>query len=84
MIADARQIEANIDSSEWLQRLRTGDVVLVRNGRLHFRAPITDATPCYIFLGRLKFHRENGWQTCRQRKRVYRMCLRLVRTEADE
>jgi hypothetical protein len=53
MIADAREIAAD-NGTAWLAALRTGDIVLVRNGRLHFRAPVTDATPCYIFVGALK------------------------------
>lgn len=83
MIADAREIVADTGTT-WLAALRAGDVVLVRNGRLHFRAQVTDATPCYIFLGALKFHRDSGYQTGRQRRRVYRMCLRLVRSEDEE
>jgi hypothetical protein len=82
MIADAREIAAD-NGTAWLTALHTGDIVLVRNGRLHFRAPVTDATPCYIFVGALKFHRDSGIQTARQRSRVYRMYLRLVRTEDE-
>jgi hypothetical protein len=71
------------DHAAWLAMLKTGDIVLVRNGKLHFRAPVTDATPCFIKLDRLKFRRDNGWQTTRQRSKVYRMKLRLVRNEKE-
>lgn len=86
MIADAPACCDNCASrshAAWLGLIRRGDVVLVRNGALHFRAPITDATPCFLFSGKLKFHRGDGWQTTAQQRRAYRMKLRLVRTTEE-
>lgn len=68
-------------NEEWLKQLKAGDSVLVRNGRVHFPGTISNATPCYLFIGKLKFHRAHGWQTKRQRAKVYRMKLRIVRNE---
>lgn len=84
MIADAaiRSAEfANLSRADWLSRLKTGDITLVRNGRIHFRAQLTDATPCFLFIGKLKFHRIVG--TLVKRLRVNRLNLRLVRDEDD-
>ena len=77
MIADARQITANLAYSDWLKELQKRDVVLVRNGDIHFRAEITDATPCYLLSGKLKFRRDDGRLVSRQRAK--RLNLRLVR-----
>ncbi len=79
MIADARQITANISYADWLKELRKRDVLLVRNGDIHFRAELTDATPCFLLIGKLKFRRDDGRLVLRQR--VNRMNLRLVRSE---
>jgi hypothetical protein len=46
-------------------------------------AMVTNETPCYVFVGRLKFWRRHGWQVLQQSKKVYRMRLRLVRDERD-
>lgn len=81
MIADAREISSNLAHADWLKELRKDDVALVRNGGLHCRSQITDATPCFIFIGKLKFRRDTGWQTSSQQRRVYRMKLRLVNSE---
>lgn len=83
MIADAREISANLAHADWLKELRKGDVVLVQNGPIYFRAEVTDATPCYVFTGKIKFRRDNGWQTAKQQRQVYRMKLRLVRNKED-
>jgi hypothetical protein len=79
MIADARQITENISYADWLKELRKRDVLLVRNGDIHFRAELTDATPCFLLIGKLKFRRDDGRLVLRQR--VNRMNLRLVRSE---
>ena len=67
----------------WLQSLKHGDAALVRNGAIHFPVMISDGTPRFLFTGKLKFHRLDGWQVGRQAKRVYRMKLRLVRNKED-
>jgi len=69
--------------TEWLATLKRGDVVRVIThvGELMEPAKVTNETPCYVFVGKLKFHRRHGWQVERQGKRVYRMKLRLVRDE---
>lgn len=69
----------------WLAGLLRGDTVLVQThtGEIMPPAMVTDETPCYVFVGRLKFHRRNGWQVQRQSQRVYRMRLRLVRNKED-
>lgn len=84
MIADAPACCDNCASRShavWLGLIRRGDVVLVRNGALHFRAPITDATPCFLFSGKLKFHRGDG--NLVRRQRANRLNLRLVRTTEE-
>jgi hypothetical protein len=69
---------------EWLATLKRGDMVRIRNGDLHMPpAMVTNETPCYVFVGKLKFWRRHGWQVMRQGKRVYRMKLRLVRDEKE-
>lgn len=67
---------------EWLQQLKRGDVVLVRNGQIHFPGTISNVTPKFLFIGKLKFHKRDGSQVKRQRARVYRMNLRLVMSES--
>jgi hypothetical protein len=84
MIADAPircDACAELSLADWLAKVRKGDVVLVRNGALHFRAPITDATPRYLFTGKIKFHRSSGRLVRRQR--VSRLDLRLVRNPEE-
>jgi hypothetical protein len=70
---------------DWLRSLRRQHMVRVRThtGETMPPAMVTDDSPCYVFVGRLKFHRRNGWQTARQSSCVYRMKLRLVRDERD-
>ena len=83
--SDSCRAAASISRVQWLNSLKTGDIVLVRNHvHLHFRAPITDATPCYLHVGKLKFHRLSGAQTNRQRRKVYRMRLLLVRSDTEK
>lgn len=50
----------------WLATLRTGDDVKVRNGGLVFSSQITDDTPRFLFIGKLKYHRSTGWMTAAQ------------------
>jgi hypothetical protein len=71
--------------TEWLQTLKRDDMVRVRTHMNVTMPPamVTDATPCYVFVGKLKFHRHNGWQVAQQYKRCYRMKLRLVRDEKE-
>lgn len=67
--------------AEWLAKIQRGDIILVRNGALHFRAEMTGATPCYLLSGKLKFRRLDGWIVNRQR--VNRLNLRLVRNQEE-
>ena len=57
--------------------------VVTHTGEVMPPAMVTNDTPCYVFVGKLKFHRSSGWQVARQGQRVYRMKLRLVRNEDD-
>jgi hypothetical protein len=70
---------------DWLATLKRGDIVRVRThtGETMPAAMVTNETPCYVFVGKLKFHRRNGWQVSRQSSCVYRMKLRLVRDEKE-
>ena len=81
MIADARTISPDITHRDWLQELRTGDVVLVRNGLIHYRTQLTDATPCFLHVGRLKFRRDSGWIIISQQR--FGTKLLLVRNEKE-
>lgn len=65
--------------AQWLSTLQRGDGVIVRNGAIHFAADITNATPCYLFIRKLKFHRATGWMV----RPKGRLNLRLVRTSGD-
>lgn len=67
--------------TEWLSTLKRGDTVRVRThtGDIMPAAMVTNETPCYVFVGKLKFWRRHGWQVKRQGKQVYRMRLRLIR-----
>jgi hypothetical protein len=68
--------------AEWLSSLRRGDTVRIRNGEQTMPpAMVTNDSPCYVFVGKLKFHRRHGWQV--KRGRAYRMELRLVRNEQE-
>jgi hypothetical protein len=70
---------------DWLATLKRGDIVRIRThtGEVMPPAMVTNETPCYVFIGKLKFHRRNGWQVARQSSCVYRMKLRLVRDEKE-
>lgn len=70
---------------EWLATLRRGDTVRVRTHMNVTMPPamVTNETPCYVFVGRLKFWRRHGWQVLQQSKKVYRMRLRLVRNDEE-
>lgn len=70
---------------EWLQTLKRDHIVRVRkhNGETMPEAMVTNDSPCFVFVGKLKFRRSDGWQVKRQAKRCYRMKLRLVRNERE-
>jgi hypothetical protein len=75
---------AGLSHTDWLATIRRRDMVRVRNGAMVMPpAMVTDETPCFVFIGKLKFHRRTGWQVARQSERVYRMKLRLVRNEDE-
>lgn len=76
---------AGLSHSDWLATLKRGDLVRVRThtGDTMPPAMVTNDTPCFVFTGKLKFHRGNGWQVARQSICVYRMKLRLVRDEDE-
>ena len=70
---------------DWLLSLKRESIVRVRT-HVGFTMPpamVTNDTPCYVFVGKLKFHRRHGWQVMRQSSCVYRMRLRLVRDETE-
>lgn len=71
--------------AEWLASLRRQDMVRVRTHMNVTMPPamVTNDTPCYVFVGKLKFHRCDGWQVAQQAQKVYRMRLRLVRDEKE-
>ena len=49
------------DRAEWLESLRDGQLVLVRNGKsVHFRAQIDRTTKTQVAIGNLKFRRTDG------------------------
>jgi hypothetical protein len=54
--------------TQWLATLRRGDTVRIRThvGATMPPAMVTNETPCYVFVGKLKFHRRTGWQVERQ------------------
>ncbi len=80
----ATSVWAGLSHGEWLATLKRGDTVRVQNGHATMPAAmVTNETPCYVFVGKLKFWRRHGWQVARQGKRVYRMKLRLVRDERE-
>lgn len=69
---------ARLSYASWLATLKRGDLVRVRNGDITMPpAMVTNDTPRYVFVGKLKFHRRHGWQVARQSSCVYRMKLRL-------
>jgi hypothetical protein len=68
--------------TEWLSSLRRGDTVRVRNGALTMPpAMVTNDSPCYVFVGKLKFWRRHGWQV--KKGAAYRQALRLVRNAEE-
>lgn len=80
----AQVTRASLSHTDWLATLQRGDLVRVRNGDIVMPpAMVTNDTPCYVFTGKLKFHRRHGWQVARQSSCVYRMKLRLVRDEDE-
>lgn len=70
---------------EWLAAMQTGDVTRVRThtGDMMPPARVTNDTPRYLFIGKLKFRRGDGWQVKSNASRCYRMRLRLVRDEKE-
>lgn len=71
--------------TEWLATLKRGDMVRIRThiGATMPPAMVTNDSPCYVFVGKLKFWRRHGWQVMRQSRCVYRMRLRLVRDDKE-
>lgn len=76
---------AGLSHREWLASLKRQHIVRVRThtGDTMPPAMVTNETPCYVFIGKLKFRRSNGWQVARNAARCYRMRLRLVRNEKE-
>jgi hypothetical protein len=70
---------------EWLLQLKRQSIVRVRTHTGHLMPPatLTNDSPKYLFIGKLKFRRGDGWQVKRNAGRCYRMRLRLVR-DAEE
>lgn len=75
------QVTGPASYREWLLSLKRQHMVrvLTHADKLMPPAVVTDATPCYVFVGKLKFRRGDGWQVKRNAGRCYRMRLRLVR-----
>lgn len=74
-------VGAGLSHREWLAGLQKRDGVKIRNCRVVFPGMVTDATPCFIFVEKLKFRRDNGWQVRRQWR--YKLRLRLVRNAEE-
>lgn len=70
---------------DWLMQLKRQSIVRVRShtGFVMPPAMVTNETPRYVFVGKLKFRRGDGWQVKRNAGRCYRMRLRLVRNEKE-
>jgi hypothetical protein len=66
---------------DWLLSLKRQSIVRVatHTGNVMEPAMVTNETPRYIFIGKLKFRRGDGWQVLRNARKCYRMRLRLVR-----
>lgn len=45
---------------DWLDAIKQGDVVMVRNGQIHFNAVVGRTTKTQIAVGSLKFRRADG------------------------
>ena len=74
-------VGAGLSYHAWLATLQKRHGVKIRNGRVTFPGMVTNATPCFVFVERLKFRRDNGWQVRRQWR--YKLRLRLVRNAEE-
>ena len=65
-----------------MSEYKKGDVVQIQNGDIKFPGLVTDVTPKYLFVGKLKFRRDTGQMVQRQRKRAYRLdlCIKVSRS----
>lgn len=72
---------AGLSHGAWLATLQKRDGVKIRNCRVTFPGMVTNATPCFVFVEKLKFRRDNGWQVRRQWR--YKLRLRLVRNAEE-
>lgn len=81
----SRSAVAGISYHAWLQSLKRQHMarVLTHTGHVMPAAMVTNDTPQYVFIGKLKFRRGDGWQVARNASKCYRMRLRLVRDEKD-
>jgi hypothetical protein len=59
--------------TRWLESLKGGDVVRVRNGAQRFRGRVTNSTPSFICVECLKFRRCDGWLSGHYKKRQLRL-----------
>jgi hypothetical protein len=57
---------------------KKGDVVQIDNGDIKFPGVVTDVTPQYLFVGKLKFRRDTGQMVKRQKSKVYRLDFRIA------
>jgi hypothetical protein len=58
--------------------VKKGDVVQIDNGDIRFPGVVTDVTPKFLFVGKLKFRRDNGQMVKRQKAKAYRLDLRIA------
>jgi len=56
--------------------MNKGDVVQISNGKIKFPGLVTDVTPKYLYVGKLKFRRDN-WQLVK-RQRANRLNLSIL------
>jgi hypothetical protein len=61
---------------------KKGDVVQIKNGEIQFPGIVTNVTPRFLFVGKLKFRRDDGQMVKRQKARVYRLnlCIEMSRS----
>lgn len=65
-----------------MNEYKKGDVVQIHNGDIKFPGLVTDVTPRFLFVGKLKFRRDNGQMVKRQKERVYRLNLCIKETHS--
>lgn len=59
--------------ADWLKSLRPVDAVTIQNGAQQFSGIVTQVTPSFICVSRLKFRRKDGWLSGHYKKRMLRL-----------